>query len=139
MGSDPEPPTLQVAGTLWGLIKTPLSGVRPPRHGTPVLWPALPHRCNDRMTVWSSYQVKSLTPAPHRLMQEAPPCQGRGRAPGTAPTLPHLLNFLTTPCETFDFTQAPPPATSTPATPLQPALQQQVAVAPSGLRTTQPG
>ena len=107
MGSDPEPPTLQVAGTLRGLIKTPLSGVRP-HHGTPVLWPALPHRCNDRMTVWSSYQVKSLTPAPYRLMQEAPPCQGRGRAPGTAPTLHHLLNLLTTPCETFDFTQAPP-------------------------------
>ena len=32
-----------------------------------------------------------------------------------------------------------PPATSTPAAPLQPALQQQVAVAPAGLRTTQPG
>ena len=111
MGSDLEPPTLQVVGTLWGLIKTPLSGVRPP-HGTPVLWPTLPHRCERRMTVWGGYQVPFLTPALHCSMQEAPPCLGRGRAHGMAPTLPHLLNFLTTPrweqCGTFDFTGFPP-------------------------------
>ena len=74
------------------------------------------------------------------------PLSGAGRAHGMAPTLLHLFNFLTTPrweqCGIFGFARTPPPATSSPATPLQLAphrLQQQVPPAPPGLGATRPG
>ena len=120
MGSAADPPTLPVAGTIWGLVKKPLSGARP-SHGTPILWTPLPHRHVHRMTVWGGQQVL-LTPAPPCMKQVAPLCLEQGRARGRAPTPPPTIT---------------PPATPPQAEPQQaPPCLRMTSLAPPGLPTT---
>ena len=114
-----DPPTLPVAGTIWGLVKKPLSGARP-YHGTPILWTPLPHCHVHRTTVWGGQQVL-LTPAPPCMEQVAPLCLEQGRARGRAPTPPPTIT---------------PPATPLHAVPrLAPLCLEMTSLAPPGLPT----
>ena len=114
-----DPPTLPVAGTIWGLVKKPLSGARP-YHGTPILWTPLPHCHVHRTTVWGGQQAL-LTPAPPCMKQVAPLCLEQGRARGRAPTPPPTIT---------------PPATPLHAAPrLAPLCLEMTSLAPPGLPT----
>ena len=112
-----DPPTLPVAGTIWGLVKKPLSGARP-YHGTPILWTPLPHRHVHRTTVWGGQQVL-LTPAPPCMEQVAPLCLEQGRARGRAPTPPPTIT--------------PPPTPLHAAPLLAPPSLEMTSLAPPGL------